>query len=55
MKKIIVILLLGGFVLSCGPRRLRCGPNRCEIDNKNNSKNNTNEKNTVQYSNYRFS
>ncbi len=32
MKKIIALALIGLFIISCGPRRLGCGPyRRCEI------------------------
>jgi hypothetical protein len=33
MKKIIALLLLFGFITSCGPKRLGCGPGRCEVEN----------------------
>ncbi|NNT71835.1 hypothetical protein HKT18_06360 [Flavobacterium sp. IMCC34852] len=32
MKKILVLLLLFCFLTSCGPRRLGCGPSRCDIE-----------------------
>ncbi|MGV9003129.1 hypothetical protein [Flavobacterium sp.] len=33
MKKIIVLLLLLGFIASCAPRRLGCGPGRrCMVE-----------------------
>jgi len=28
MKKLLVILLLLGFLTSCGPHRMKCGPGR---------------------------
>ena len=31
MKKIIVLVFVGLFLVSCGPRRLGCGPYRCEV------------------------
>jgi hypothetical protein len=32
MKKIIALALIGLLMISCGPRRLGCGPyRRCEI------------------------
>ena len=31
MKKTLCILFLGAVIVSCGPRRLGCGPGRCEI------------------------
>jgi hypothetical protein len=33
MKKIVALLLLSGFITSCGPKRLGCGPGRCEVEN----------------------
>ncbi|WP_161625326.1 hypothetical protein [Flavobacterium suncheonense] len=30
MKRIIVTVILAGFAVSCGPRRLGCGPGRCD-------------------------
>lgn len=33
MKKIIIIAVLLGFLTSCGPKRLGCGPGRCDIEN----------------------
>ena len=32
MKKLLIMLLLLSFLTSCGPRRLRCGPGRCEME-----------------------
>jgi len=33
MKKLVYILLLVGFLASCGPRRMKCGPGRrCLVD-----------------------
>ncbi|MDN3676146.1 hypothetical protein QWY90_02335 [Flavobacterium paronense] len=33
MKKIVFILLILGFLTSCGPHRMRCGPGRrCLVD-----------------------
>lgn len=32
MKKIVALVVVGLFVVSCGPRRLGCGPyRRCEV------------------------
>jgi hypothetical protein len=31
MKKIIVLFIVCLFVASCGPKRLGCGPRRCEV------------------------
>lgn len=31
MKKIVLIAVGSLFVASCGPRRLGCGPYRCEV------------------------
>jgi hypothetical protein len=31
MKKIILIVIGCMFLASCGPRRLGCGPRRCEL------------------------
>jgi hypothetical protein len=31
MKKIIVLVFGCLFIVSCGPRRLGCGPRRCEV------------------------
>lgn len=28
MRKIVALLLLMGFLVSCGPRRMQCGPGR---------------------------
>jgi hypothetical protein len=39
MKKILVLLVLIGFLTSCGPHRLRCGPGRCYIKTFNEIKN----------------
>jgi len=37
MRKIVFILFIIFTTSSCGPRRLRCGPNRrCEIKNQKN-------------------
>ena len=33
MKKIIVLVFGCLFIVSCGPRRLGCGPRRCEVKN----------------------
>jgi len=33
MKKIILILIGCLVLASCGPRRLGCGPRRCEVKN----------------------
>jgi hypothetical protein len=33
MKKIVALLLFSCFVTSCGPKRLGCGPGRCEVEN----------------------
>jgi len=34
MKKLLVILLLFGFLTSCGPRRMKCGVGRrCLVEN----------------------
>ena len=33
MKKIVALLLLSCFITSCGPKRLGCGPSRCEVEN----------------------
>lgn len=30
MKKIVFAIVLMGFVMSCGPKRMGCGPGRCE-------------------------
>jgi len=37
MKKILAIAILLGFLTSCGPHRMKCGPGRCmnEMPNKN--------------------
>lgn len=32
MKKILAILALLFFVTACGPKRLGCGPGRCNIE-----------------------
>ncbi|MGL2962996.1 hypothetical protein ACSVH2_04140 [Flavobacterium sp. RSB2_4_14] len=32
MKKIFLLLIVLGFLTSCGPKRLGCGPSRCSID-----------------------
>jgi hypothetical protein len=39
MKKLLAIILLLGFLTSCGPRRMRCGPGRCYIKIFNETKN----------------
>lgn len=31
MKKIVVLVFSCLFIVSCGPRRLGCGPRRCEV------------------------
>lgn len=31
MRKVVIVLVLCGFVISCGPRRLGCGPGRCDV------------------------
>lgn len=31
MKKVALVLLLSGFAISCGPKRLGCGPGRCDV------------------------
>ncbi|ESU27932.1 hypothetical protein FSS13T_04190 [Flavobacterium saliperosum S13] len=31
MKKAICFMVLCGLLISCGPRRLGCGPGRCEV------------------------
>jgi hypothetical protein len=33
MKKIVILLFLST-LYSCGPKRLGCGPRRCEVDLK---------------------
>ncbi|WP_313806517.1 hypothetical protein [Flavobacterium sp.] len=30
MKRIVVVLVLVGLSVSCGPKRLGCGPGRCD-------------------------
>jgi hypothetical protein len=32
MKKILAIIVLMGLLTSCGPKRLGCGPGRCNIE-----------------------
>ncbi|RKS00734.1 hypothetical protein C8C84_0360 [Flavobacterium sp. 102] len=32
MKKILAIFVLVSFITSCGPKRLGCGPGRCDIE-----------------------
>lgn len=36
MKKLIIIVVLLNILTSCGPKRLGCGPGRCDIDNSKN-------------------
>lgn len=36
MKKLLFILFAIFTLYSCGPRRLKCGPKRCEIKNQKN-------------------
>lgn len=31
MKKIIILVFGCLFIVSCGPKRLGCGPRRCEV------------------------
>lgn len=31
MKKVIGFLVLGAVLASCGPKRMGCGPRRCEV------------------------
>jgi hypothetical protein len=31
MKKSLLFIVLIGLLVSCGPRRLGCGPGRCEL------------------------
>ncbi len=47
MKHLLLLALLT-MVSSCGPKRLKCGPKRCEIQK---TKNIFNEKNTLSYYN----
>ncbi|WP_169051698.1 lipoprotein [Flavobacterium sp. H122] len=52
MKKIIFILFSIFTLTSCGPHRLRCGPNRrCEIKNQMNL---NHEKNSITVTNSSF-
>ncbi|ANO49336.1 hypothetical protein Pf1_01091 [Flavobacterium columnare] len=44
MKPFIFFLFLAIATSSCGPKRLKCGPKRCEI---NTIKNKWNEKNII--------
>ena len=37
MKKLILLIVALGFLTSCGPRRLGCGPGRCDIETKKNN------------------
>ncbi len=32
MKKTYVLLLLSCIITSCGPKRLGCGPGRCDLE-----------------------
>lgn len=32
MKKTLVLLLLSYIITSCGPKRLGCGPGRCDLE-----------------------
>ncbi|WP_262488002.1 hypothetical protein [Flavobacterium enshiense] len=31
MRKVLLIVALIGLIVSCGPKRLGCGPGRCEL------------------------
>ncbi|ESU29469.1 hypothetical protein FLJC2902T_08740 [Flavobacterium limnosediminis JC2902] len=31
MRKVLIFGMLMGVLASCGPRRLGCGPGRCEV------------------------
>jgi hypothetical protein len=35
MKKIFFLMILLGFLSSCGSDRMRCGPGRCSVEDKN--------------------
>ncbi|WP_262896770.1 hypothetical protein [Flavobacterium macrobrachii] len=39
MKKFILIVLLFGFLTSCGPKRMGCGPRSCSIEKATEQKN----------------
>ena len=35
MKKIILLLIIVLFFISCGPHRMKCGPGKCGLDETN--------------------
>jgi hypothetical protein len=39
LKKIVLIALATTFLVSCGPRRMRCGPYRCMVTSETPIKN----------------
>jgi hypothetical protein len=39
MKKLLILALLFGFLTSCGPKRMGCGPRSCSIEKTAEQKN----------------